>query len=389
MKRPKILSATFVKTVNRPGRYGDGRGQHGLSLRVNLSSTGRSSKSWVQRLRLNGKTIEIGLGSYPVTSLAEARDKALNNARMVAAGHHPRTPVAEVPIFVDALETVICLHRENWKEGGKTENLWRQSLERYAVPILGRKPVSDITSADVLAVLAPIWANKRPTAMKVRRRVSAVMQWAIVEGHRADNPAGDAITAALPRGGHATTHQPALPFAKVGEAITTVRDSRAWPATKLAFEFLTLTAARSQEVRLADWDEIDLDDATWTIPAGRMKAGREHRVPLSQQAMAVLKTALGEMSNEPGLIFRSPHGKPLTDSTISKLLRENNAGCVPHGMRSSFRDWAAECSDVPREIAEHAIAHVEGSASELAYRRTDYFEQRRELMQQWADYIRP
>ena len=324
-----------------------------------------------------------------MTSLAEARDKALNNARMVAAGHDPRTPIAEVPTFVDALETVIDLHRENWKDGGKTENLWRKSLEAYAIPILGGKPVSDITSADVLAVLAPIWAQKRPTAMKVRRRVSAVMKWAIVEGHRADNPAGDAITAALPRGGYATAHQRALPFAKVGEAITTVRDSGAWPATKLAFEFLTLTAARSQEVRLAEWEEIDLEKATWTIPEVRMKAGREHRVPLPRQAMAVLNTVRGEMSDIPGLIFRSQRGKPLTDSTISKLLRENNVGCVPHGMRSSFRDWAAECSDVPREIAEHAIGHVEGSASELAYRRTDYFEQRRELMQQWADYVLP
>ena len=389
MKRPKTLSATFVKTVNRPGRYGDGRGQHGLSLRVNLSSTGRSSKSWVQRLRLKGKIIEIGLGSYPVTSLAEARYKALNNARMVSAGHDPRTPVAVVPTFVEALEAVIALHSENWKDGGKTENLWRRSLETYAIPIFGRKPVSEITSANVLAVLAPIWAHKRPTAMKVRRRVSAVMKWAVVEGYRDDNPAGDAVTAALPRGGHVPTHQRALPFAEVGAAITTIRDSGAWPATKLAFEFLTLTGTRSQEVRLADWNEIDLDTATWTIPESRMKAGREHRVPLSRQAIAMLESVRGEMSDGSGLIFRSQRGKPLTDSTISKLLRENNIGCVPHGMRSSFRDWAAECTDVPREIAEHAIAHVEGTASEIAYRRTDFFERRRMLMQQWADYVLP
>ena len=389
MERPKTLSATFVKPVNRPGRYGDGRGSEGLSLLVKPTSTGRLSKSWAQRLRLNGKPFDIGLGSYPMTTLATAREKALSNARMVAEGHDPRTGVAAVPTFVDALETVIGLHRDNWKDGGKTESLWRRSLEAYAIPTLGFKPVSEITSADVLAVLVPIWAHKRPTAMKVRRRVSAVMKWAIVEGHRDDNPAGDAITAALLRGGHTTTHQRALPFAEVGMAIATIRDSNAWPATKLAFELLTLTACLSNEVRLAEWNEIDLDAATWTIPASRMKAGREHRIPLSRRAAAVLQTARGEMFDGLGLIFPSQRGKPLTDSTIGKLLRENNIGCVPHGMRSSFRDWAAECSHVPREIAEHALGHVEGSASELAYRRTDYFERRRELMQRWDNYVFP
>lgn len=387
MKRPKTLSATFVKTVNRPGRYGDGRGGHGLSLLVKTSSTGRLSKSWAQRLRLDGKPFLIGLGSYPMTTLATAREKALNNARMIAEGYDPRTPVAAIPTFVGALETVIGIHRANWKDGGKTENLWRRSLETYVMPTLGLKPVSEITSGDVLAVLVPIWAHKRPTAMKVRRRMSAVMKWAIAEGHREDNPAGDAITTVLPRGGHGTTHRRALPFAEVSQAVAAIRESGAWPATKLAFEFLTLTAARSQEVRLAQWGEIDLTSATWTIPASRMKAGREHRIPLSRQAVAVLESAGVETSDRLGLVFPSQRGKALTDSTISKLLRENNIGCVPHGMRSSFRDWAAECSDVPREIAEHALGHVEGSASELAYRRTDYFERRRELMQQWADYV--
>ena len=389
MQRPKTLSATFVKTVNRPGRYGDGRGGHGLSLLVKLTSTGRLSKSWAQRLRMNGEPFDIGLGSYPATTLAVAREKALSNAQVVAEGEDPRTPVAAVPTFDDALETVIGLHRDNWKDGGKTENLWHRSLRDYAIPTLGRKLVSEITSADVLGVLAPIWAHKRPTAMKVRRRVSAVMKWAIVEGYRDDNPAGDAITAALPRGGHTTTHLRALAFADVGAAVVAIRVSNAWPATKLAFEQLTLTACRSNEVRLAKWAEIDLHTATWTIPASRTKAEREHRIPLSKQTLTVLETARGGAFGDVGLIFPSQRGKPLTDSTISKLLRENGIGCVPHGMRSSFRDWAAECSDVPREIAEHALGHVEGSASELAYRRTDYFERRRELMQGWADYILP
>ena len=387
MERRKTLSAAFVDKIRQPGRYGDGRGSNGLSLRVSTMSTGRPSKCWVQRLRINGKACEIGLGSYPSTGLAAAREKASHNAQLVAEGEDPRVSPPTIPTFAEALESVILLHRDNWKDGGKTENLWRRSLEDHAIPILGQTPVSEVSSADVLAVLVPIWSRKRPTAMKVRRRVSAVMKWAIAEGHRDDNPAGDAITEALPKGGHATTHHRALPFGEVGPAINTIRESNAWPETKLAFEFLTLTATRSQEVRLAEWAEINLEEATWTIPASRMKAGREHRIPLSTQAMAVLDAARGDTSGGTGLIFPSKRGKALTDSTISKLLRENNVRCVPHGMRSSFRDWAADCTNVPREICEHALAHVEGSASERAYRRTDYFEHRRALMQQWADYV--
>ena len=387
MQRPKTLSAAFVRTVSQPGRYGDGRGGYGLSLLVKPMSTGRLSKTWAQRLRLNGNPISVGLGSYPITTLAAAREKALLNARMVAEGGDPRTPIAVTPTFADALETVIANHRDTWKDGGKSEQDWRSTMETYALPTLGQKPVSDITGTDVLAVLVPIWGRKRPTAMKVRYRVSAVMKWAVAEGHRDDNPAGDAITAALPKGGHNVTHHLALPFARVGEAVAVIRGSGAWPSTKLAFEFLTLTASRSQEVRLAEWSEIDLVSATWTIPGSHMKAKRGHRVPLSRQALTVLESARGQMSDGQNLIFPSQRGKALTDSTISKLVRENKIGCVPHGMRSSFRDWAAECSDVPREIAEHALAHVEGTASELAYRRTDYFERRRALMQEWADYV--
>ena len=386
MERPKTLSAAFVRTVKGPGRYGDGRGSFGLSLLVKQGSTGRASKSWTQRVLMGGKYTSIGLGNYPLVTLAEAREKALANRREIEHGRDPRTPAATIPTFADALEIVISIHRDNWKDGGKTEKLWRGSLDAYAMPKIGHKPITEVTSADVLGVLVPIWADKRPTAMKVRRRVSAVMKWAIAEGYREDNPAGDAITAALPKSGHTTTHQRALPFADVGAAITTIRDSGAWPATKLAFEFLTLTPARSNEVRLAEWTEIHGD--TWIIPATRMKAGREHRIPLSRQALDVLTTAW-ELSDGTGLVFPSPRGKALTDSTISKLCRENKIGCVPHGMRSSFRDWAAECSDVPREIAEHALGHVEGSAAELAYRRTDYFDRRRGLMQQWADYVLP
>ena len=212
------------------------------------------------------------------------------------------------------------------------------------------------------------------------------MKWAVAKGYRDDNPAGDAIGAALPKPTQQVVHQKALPFAEVGAALAAIRETGAWPATKLAFEFLTLTATRSGEVRQATWSEIALENRVWEIPAARTKTGKVHRVPLSNQAMDLLEQARESTGGE-GLVFPAQRGRPLTDGTISKLVRENGIGCVPHGMRSSFRDWGAECSDAPREIAEFALGHVEGSAAELAYRRTDYFERRRELMQAWADYL--
>ena len=384
MKRPKQLSAAFVKTVKEPGRYGDGRGGYGLSLLVKEGTTGRLSKSWSQRMRINGQPFNLGLGGYPVITLGKARELALENRRAVANGIDLRTPPKVVPTFTDAIEAVIALRSTKWKNP-KTAKRWRAILDTYAVPTLGRKLVSEVNSAEVMAVLSPIWVEKPETGKQVREHISVVMEWAKVEGHRTDNPADKAILKALPKHGR-KSHFRALPFAEIAPAIEKVRSTDAHLSTKLAFEFIALTACRSGEARLATWDEIDLDAATWTIPAERMKNGLQHRVPLSRGALDVLRKAK-ELEDGTGLVFPSVRGKPMTDATISKLLRCNNIGTTPHGLRSAFRDWAAECSDVPREIAEHALAHVEGSASELAYRRTDYFDRRRGLMQGWADFI--
>ena len=301
---------------------------------------------------------------------------------MVAAGEDPRAKKVPVPTFAEAAQKVIDIHTPSWRHP-RVAMQWKSSLDRYVMPTLGQKPVSEISTADVMAILVPI-LSKRETAKKVRQRIGAVMKWSVAQGFRIENPAGEAILAALPKNNQPVRHQRALPYAGVGAAVEIIRASNAWPATKLCFELLTLCASRSGECRLARWDEIS--DDTWTIPAERMKNRREHRIPLSRQAVEVLEQ-VSAFRDGTGLIFPSPRGKPLTDSTMSKLVRENDIDCVPHGMRSSFRDWAAECSGVPREIAEHALAHIEGSASERAYRRTDYFELRRELMQQWADYI--
>ena len=375
------LTAAFVRTVDRPGKYGD---QHGLILRV-LPSGG---KQWIWRGTVCGRRCDRGLGGYPYVSLAEARQAAFDHRKLARAGGDPAALRAgrSVPTFAAAVETVIEIHAAGWKDGGKSAAQWRASLRDYAMPRLGRRRVADISTADVMAVLLPIWNDKRETARRVRQRIGAVMKWAIAEGHRDDNPAGEAIGAALPKNGVVRQHQRALPHAEVGAALDKVRRSDAGRATVLAFEFLVLTASRSGEVRLARWDEIELEAAVWVVPAQRMKAKREHRVPLSGRGLEVLAEAQ-KLADGSGLVFPSLTGKALSDSTLSKLCRENAIGCVPHGMRSSFRDWAAECSNAPREVCELALAHVNSDRVEAAYRRSDLFEHRRQLMETWANYL--
>ena len=377
------LSAAFCKTIKTAGAYGDGRGGHGLTLMVD-QRTGRLSRYWYQRLRIDGKAVNLGLGSFPVVTLAEARAKALANARAVAAGQDPRQ-VAAVPTFRDATDRVVALHSANWKDGGKSAKQWAASLDAYAMPRLGDKRVDRITTADVMAVLMPIWNDKRETARRVRQRLGAVLKWAVAQGYRDDNPAGDAIGAALPKGGQQREHHRALGHADVAGALRTIRETAAWPTTKLAIEYIALTASRSGEVRGAKWCETDLEAKTWTVPADRMKAGKEHRVPLSASALAVLDSAR-EYEDDTGLVFPSPRGKALSDGTLTKLMRENEIGAVVHGLRSSFRDWCGE-SGVDREVAEASLAHVVKNQVEAAYARSDLLERRREVLQKWADYL--
>ena len=386
-RRPYRLSSRFVVNVREPGRYGDGRGSGGLSLLVRRTTGGDLAKSWAQRIIVDGRARNIGLGSWPHVSLAQAREKCILNrvARrqgdLVLAGRK-RT----VPTFAEALDRVIAIHGEGWRDDGRSERQWRASLRDYAMWRLGELPVNRIGTADVMAVLLPIWREKRETAKRVRQRISAVMRWAVAQGYREDNPAGDAIGAALPKAGGRTMHQPALPYPEVRRAMERVRASRAYPSTVLAFEFLVLTACRSGEVRGARWDEVDTEAREWRIPPERMKTNREHRVPLSTGALAVLRQARA-LSDDSELVFPSVRGRRLSDATISKMVRELGIGAVPHGFRSSFRDWAAECSDAPREVCELALAHVNSDRVEAAYRRTDLFERRRELMEEWSAFL--
>ena len=384
--KKKRLTAAFVRSVDQPGVYGD---EHGLRLRVYQSRKRKSiSRQWIWRGTVNGVRRDAGLGGFPYVTLAEARQTAFEYRKIARAGGDPlalkRQP--DVPTFAEAVETVIGIHREGWKDAGKSEKQWRASLRNYAMRRLGRKRVDEINTADVMAVLIPHWHTKNETMRRVRQRIGAVMKWAVAQGYRDDNPAGDAITAALPKNSSMRRHQRALPFGEVGDALNKVKWSGAYRPTVLAFELLVLTACRSGEVRLATWDEIDFDTATWTVPANRMKSKRDHRVPLSGRALEILQEAR-DFTDISGLVFPSPRGGSVSENTLSKLLRELQIDAVPHGFRSSFRDWAAECSDAPREVCELALAHVNSDRVEAAYRRTDLFERRRVLMEQWSSFV--
>ena len=384
MERLRRLSAAFVQTITVPGRYGDGRGGFGLSLLVKPTSTGRVSRSWAQRLRIDGIPLNIGLGSFPGVTLSEARKRVLANLRIIEAGGDPRQKPERAPTFAEAMERAIDVLRPGWREGGKAEHQMRFLLTEYALPHIGKRRIDSIQPVGLLEFLAPLAIEKPSAGAKVKARMGQVFQWAVSQGFRTDNPADRNINQALPKAG-TRAHFKALPFREVGAALQTVRGSGAWLGTKLAFEFLVLTAARSGEVRLAEWSEIDLDAVVWTIPASRMKSGREHRVPLSGAALDVLRRA-GELSDGTGLIFPSANGKALSDSTVSKLLRENGIPAVPHGFRSSFRDWCAE-ENIDRQVAESALAHRVGDATEAAYLRSDMFALRRATMDDWGAYV--
>ncbi len=383
----KALSAAFCRTVTKPGRYCDGNG-----LYLQVDPTG--ARRWVQRLVIRGKSRALGLGSFNLVSLAEAREQARTNRRTARTGGDPladRRRAQGVPTFEEAAGQVIAIHQAAWKESGRTSRFWESTLRDYVYPHIGGKSVDQITTADVMAVLVPIWMRKHETALKVRQRIGRVMKWAIAQGYRNDNPAGDAVTAALPQRSVPVRHMQALPHGKVAGAIAAVRASRAWVGMRLAFEFLVLTAARSGEVRLATWDEIDLVALVWSIPATRMKAKREHRVPLSSRAVEVLheaKRLRGSAGHECAeLVFPSPRGNSITSDKLSALIRELAIAAVPHGFRSSFRDWASERTNHPREVIEAALAHVVSNRTEAAYARSDLFERRRQLMNDWMEYL--
>ena len=337
------------------------------------------------------------MGSYPAVSLAQARSLATENRSAVSEGRDPlaekreareasRGPVPSVPTFAEAATRVIELRRPTWSNP-KHAAQWRSTLQTYAFPVIGKKAVDEITPSDVLAVLEPIWTAKPETASRVRQRVETVLDWAVSHGYRLDNPSGKALLKVLPVIRRSQNHHEALPYQRVSWAIAEVQESTANHLTKLAFEFLVLTAARSGEVRGADWSEIRWNARTWDIPAPRMKARRPHRVPMSDRAMEIL-AEVWKTTGPDGLLF--PSGDPwkrMSDMTFTALMRRLGIPAVPHGFRSSSTDWAEELMEGYSAAADAALAHQESKKTRRAYKRTDFFEARVELMQQWADYV--
>ncbi len=378
------LSATGVRALREPGRYSDGNGLH-----LFIGRTG--NRSWVQRVTIGGRRRDIGLGGYPAVSLKQARRQATLNRETIADG---RDPLAErrrstIPTFREAAQTVHQANRPRWRNHRHAAS-WLQTLERHAFPKIGSMPVDTIGRADVLSVLTPIWTTTPETARRVRQRMRTVFRWAMAHETMESNPAGEAIDGALPSLPKVKAHLRALPYRETGEALRTVDASQASPASKLCLRFLVLTAVRSGEARGASWDEIDTDRAVWTVPASRMKAGEEHRVPLSTQAREVLEEAR-RLRDDSQLCFPSPlrPGHMLSDMTLTNVLRKTGLAelTTVHGFRTSFRTWTMEQTDTPWEVAEAALAHRLGDAVAQAYARSDLFGQRRTLMQLWADYL--
>ena len=327
----------------------------------------------------------------PIHATTQNRVLQQPHRSLIAAGADPiaEKRKAAVPTFREAAEQTFRANKPRWRNGKHTATWW-QSLERHAFPILGDTPVDQIGREDVLRVLTPIWGVRMETARRVRQRIRATLKWAMAHGYIDQNVAGEAIDGALPPMPKVKNHLRALPYNEVGELIEAVQQSQASLAAKWCLELLILTATRSGEARGARWSEIDLDAATWIIPPERMKSHAEHRVPLSSRTLAILEEARA-IDDGSGLVFPSPSrpGKPMSDMTLTALLRRLKVAdrATVHGFRSAFRDWAAECTNAPHAVMELSLAHAVGNAVEAAYARSDLFERRRTLMDQWASYL--
>jgi integrase len=381
-----------VQTVKESGLYADGKG---LYLRIGPSG----AKSWIYRYRNDGRRHDLGLGPYPDISLAQARDRAMQQRKLRLNGQDPlltrragrdaaRLAAAKAITFKACGEAYIGAHRAGWRSN-KHLAQWEGSLAAYVYPVLGVLPVQAVDVALVMKVLEPIWTTKPETASRTRGRIESILDWAKARGYRqGENPARwrGHLENLLParRKVRRVEHHAALPYSETAAFISALHQRDGVAAR--AMEFLILTAGRTNEVLGARWDEFDLDDRVWTVPADRMKSAKQHRVPLSAPAMALLKQMAAARVSD--FVFPGrADGKPLFSLTLLKFLgRIGRGDLTTHGFRSTFRDWAAERSDFPAEVAEMALAHVVGDKVEAAYRRGDLFEKRRQIMEAWAKF---
>ena len=374
------LKAKFVERATKPGKYTDG---HGLMLWIQPSG----SRQWVQRIVIQGKRRDMGLGGFPLVTLESARDMAIENRRIARAGGDPRhqTSAVKVPTFADATRTVHAIHAPSWRNE-KQRQQWIDEVSRIVWPAVGHLPVDAITTAQLTDVFKPIWLTKPVIANRVRQRTEKIMDWSVSQGYRPDNPANSPLKANLPKQPKGE-HHTALPHTEVAGALDAVRNSTSGESAKLAFEFLVLTATRKSETLEARWSEIDLEARTWSIPASRMKAGREHRVPLSTRAIELLARARDlSPNNRTGLVFVSARGNALDGNTLNKMLAKVGVKASPHGFRATFKSW---CMDTGQDhaVTEFALAHTLANQTEAAYVRSDLFERRRALMADWSAFL--
>lgn len=379
-----------------PGKHEDGGG-----LRLVVAQSG--GKKWVVRLTLHQKRREFGLGSFPDVSLAEARAKAAQYRKLADEGKNPsdyfKRLVAQenlsTPTFTSCAARYIQAHRRTWKNA-KHRYQWFATIKGFAKPVIGHKPVDEIDTDDVLQILKPIWMTKNETAKRLQGRIENILDYAAA--HNFKDPVNPArwkghLDKLLPKPSRVqkVRHHPAIPYEEVSEFWIELGKKDC--TTSNALKFLILTATRSSEVYFSVWGEIDFGSATWTIPEERMKAGREHRVPLSRQAMEILN-AIPRVAGTPYIFPGARAGRPLSNMAMVTMMRKMGFGSggergdyVPHGFRSTFRDWAGEVSSYPSDVAEMALAHTIKNKVEAAYRRGDLFEKRMRMMQDWADFI--
>ena len=415
---PKLaaeMSALEVRNLSHPTGRGNALFAVGGVTGLYLQITRSGGRSWILRTTVGNARRDIGLGGFPTVTLAQARDKAREARGKIERGVDPvaERQAAKAALiaaagrglaFEKAMDSYLSAKLDAFKNA-KHRQQWRNTLAQYALPVLGKMMVQEIDVRDVLRVLQPIWADKTETASRLRGRIESVLSWATVAGHRkGDNPArwSGNLKELLPAPSKVAKegNQPALTLEDSPRWFDTLKAREGMGAR--ALEFLTLTAARSQEVRGATWEEIDLAKALWIVPAARMKMGREHRVPLTSEAITLLKR-LPRLKDNP-LLFPAARGGQLSDMTVSAVMRRMNDSdiaeggpgfvdrvskrpAVPHGLRSTFRDWAAERTNFPGEMAEVALAHRIGSAVEAAYRRGDMIEKRRSMMGEWTAFL--
>ncbi|MDB5743065.1 MAG: site-specific integrase [Polaromonas sp.] len=389
-RQTQRLSSLQVAKLEKPGYYCDGAG---LYLQVSKSG----SKSWIMRYTLAGKPCEMGLGSLTAFTLAEARQRATAQRKLLADGIDPlakkhgdllvkRMADANVITFDKAAADFIKANSPAWRNA-KHGDQWRNTLATYASPVIGAMPVSKIETTHVLRILSPIWSTKTETATRVRGRIEKILDWAKVQGYRAgDNPAAwrGHLSEALPTPSKVADagHHAALPWIEMGAFMVALRAAQG--AGARAMELIILTATRTSEVLNAKWTEFDLDAGLWVIPKERMKGFREHRVPLSAAALAVLEEAKTELAGGE-FVFMGRKQAPLSNmACLQTLKRMGRSDLTVHGFRSTFRDWVSESTSYPRDVAEMALAHAIEDKSEAAYRRGDLIEKRRPLMSDWA-----